>query len=119
MKYINLLTALFLILVLVGCSEDEAPTNPNIPENEKLNSRSAELYNQGVDVVEAAKTIKREFSFEDNILLILTGLILYQNKKDISIKPASIALSIYIAGIIAYHLLPKTSFWNSFVRVVL
>ena len=69
MKYISLLTALFLILMLAGCSEDEAPTNPNIPENEKLNSRSAELYNQGVDVVEAAKTIKREFSFEDNVLL--------------------------------------------------
>jgi len=54
-----------------------------------------------------------------SILLILTGLILYQNKKEISIKPASIALSIYIAGIIAYHLLPKTSFWNSFVQIVM
>jgi hypothetical protein len=54
-----------------------------------------------------------------SILLILTGLILYQNKKEISIKPASIALSIYIAGIIAYHLLPKTSFWNLFVKMVM
>ena len=69
MKYISLLTALFLILMLAGCSEDEAPNDPNISENEKLNSKSAELYKQGVDVVEAAKTIKREFSFEDNVLL--------------------------------------------------
>jgi hypothetical protein len=54
-----------------------------------------------------------------SILLIMTGLILYQNKKEISIKPASIALSIYITGITAYHLLPKTSFWNSFVQMVM
>jgi len=69
MKYISFLTALFLILLLAGCSEDKAPTEPNVPESEKLNSRSAELYNQGVDVIEAAKTIKREFSFEYNVLL--------------------------------------------------
>jgi hypothetical protein len=53
------------------------------------------------------------------ILLILSGLIFYQKKIETAIKPASIALSIYIAGIIAYHLLPKTSFWNSFVQIVM
>jgi hypothetical protein len=53
------------------------------------------------------------------ILLILVGLVFYHKSKGNSIKPSGIALSIYISGIIAYHLLPKTSFWNSFVRVVL
>jgi hypothetical protein len=53
------------------------------------------------------------------ILLILAGLIFYQKSKEISIKPAVIALSTYISGIIAYHLLPKAQFWNSFVQMVM
>lgn len=53
------------------------------------------------------------------ILLILAGLIFYHKSKGNSIKPSVIALSIYISGIAAYHILPKTSFWKSFIQLVL
>jgi len=53
------------------------------------------------------------------ILLILVGLVFYHKSKKNSIKPSVIALSIYISGIVAYHILPKTSFWNSFVKMVM
>ena len=54
-----------------------------------------------------------------SIILILTGLIFYQKNKGSSIKPAVIALSIYVSGIIAYYLLPKAQFWNSFIQMVM
>lgn len=69
MKNLKLLTALFAFILLAACSEDKLPTEPNLPETDKLNSRSAELYGGGVDAVEAARIIKAEFSFDDNILL--------------------------------------------------
>jgi hypothetical protein len=53
-----------------------------------------------------------------SVLLILSGLIFYQKKKGNSVRPAVTALSIYAAGIVAYHLLPEAPFWNSFVRMV-
>ena len=53
-----------------------------------------------------------------SIILILSGLIFYQKSKGNSIKSAGIALSIYIVGILVYHLLPKTLFWRSFVEMV-
>ena len=53
------------------------------------------------------------------ILLILAGLIFYHKSKGNSIKPSVIALSTYISGIVAYHILPKTSFWKSFIQLVL
>ncbi len=68
MKNILFLAMLLLILLIIGCSEDEVVTPP-INDNEKLNKRTVELFNQGVEVVEAAITIDREFSFDDNVLL--------------------------------------------------
>lgn len=52
------------------------------------------------------------------IILILSGLIFYQKRTGSSAKPAGIALIVYIAGIFSYHILPKTSFWKSFVQIV-
>ena len=53
------------------------------------------------------------------IFLILVGLVFYHKSKGNSIKPSVIALSIYISGIAAYHILPKTSLWKSFIELVL
>jgi len=61
---------LFIILLVAGCNkEDPGPTEPQLTADEKLKKRSTELFNQGTDVVEAAGIIKKEFEFEDNVLL--------------------------------------------------
>jgi len=61
---------LFIFLLVAGCSkEDPGPTEPELTVDEKLKKRSTELFNQGTDVVTAAETIKKEFEFEDNVLL--------------------------------------------------
>jgi len=69
MKRLYLLSAIFLVLTLVSCSDEKAPNEPDITDNEKLNNRSTELFNQGIAVVEAAETIFKEFSFETDVLL--------------------------------------------------
>ena len=53
------------------------------------------------------------------IILILSLLIIYQKVKETSVKPAVTALSVYVIGILSYHLLPQRIFWKSFIELVL
>jgi len=54
-----------------------------------------------------------------SILLLLVMLIIYQRKKGNSVKPATIALSIYAAGILVLFFLPDTIAWQSFVELIM
>jgi hypothetical protein len=54
-----------------------------------------------------------------SILLLLVMLIIYQRKKGNSVKPATIALSIYAAGILVLFFLPETIAWQSFVELIM
>ena len=54
-----------------------------------------------------------------SILLLLLSLIIYQKRKGNSIKPASVALGIYTAGILMIIFLPNTPAWQSFVELIL
>ena len=51
--------------------------------------------------------------------LLLISLAVYQHKKSLSAKPALIALAIYVAGQIAYFLLPKLKAWPVFVDFIM
>jgi hypothetical protein len=53
------------------------------------------------------------------IISILLLLIIYQRGKETSVNPSVTALSIYVIGIISYHLLPQMTFWKSFIELVL
>ena len=57
------------------------------------------------------------FVFFFNITL-LAALLIYQSRKGLSIKPATVALGIYVIGVLAFFLLPKTQFWISFVELI-
>ena len=70
MKKAIWLLGLILILLIAGCSdEDKGPTEPELSADEKLKNRATELFNKEIDVVDAADIIKKEFEFEDNLLL--------------------------------------------------
>lgn len=53
------------------------------------------------------------------IMIVLIALLYHQRKNGKSIRPASIALSIYAAGLAVFFLLPKTAFWAAFIDFVL
>jgi len=69
MKSIVYLISLLIVFALIGCSEDENPVEPEKTPSEKLALRSQEMFNKGVDVVDAAISIEKEFKFEDSELL--------------------------------------------------
>jgi len=54
-----------------------------------------------------------------SILLLLLALIIYQQKKGNPIKPASIALCIYVVGILVLFFLPQTFIWQLFVELIM
>ena len=69
MKSIAYFVSILIIFALIGCSEDENPVVPEKTPSEKLALRSEKFFNDGVDIVEAALSIEREFDFEDSELL--------------------------------------------------
>lgn len=58
------------------------------------------------------------FVFFFNIAF-LTSLLIYQRVKGNSIKPATISIAIYIAGIAAFFFLPGTGAWQSFIDLIM
>lgn len=70
MKSTVLFFSLFVILMLCSCKNEDNPVPaPETETVEKLNQRATELFEQGTAVVDAAVTIKKEFTFEDKLLL--------------------------------------------------
>lgn len=53
------------------------------------------------------------------ILLLLATLLIYQYKRGNTIKPTTVSVSIYAAGVLGYYFLPKTNFWNSFIALIM
>jgi len=53
------------------------------------------------------------------IVFVLVGLSIYQKRNGYSIKPASVALTIYILGIGILFSLPGTSVWTSCIELIL
>ena len=62
--------------------------------------------------------IQDNFVFAFNVVL-LSSLLIYQWRKGNSIKPAAIALGIYLVGLALFFSLPKTNLWNSFVAMIM
>ncbi len=53
------------------------------------------------------------------IPLLLLALCIFQKRKGYSIKPASVSVGIYIAGIVVFFFLPDTKFWQSFIELIM
>ena len=90
MRSILYLTGLFVVLALSSCNKEDSPVEVVEEESvEKLNNRTIELYEQGTDVVEAAETIEKEFTYEDKVLL--------KSLFDAGYSPADITRAVHTA----------------------
>lgn len=90
MRSIVLLFGLFVVLTLSSCSNEDNPASADESESiEKLNRRTVELFERGTGVVEAADTIKKEFTYEDKILL--------KSLYNAGYSPADVTKAIHIA----------------------